>query len=74
MFANQQLLMESCPRCATNNPLEIVYGAPSREMFDSALAGIIALGGGLVDDSSPAFRCRRPECDTVWGRWRDLLD
>ena len=74
MFATQQLLMEACPRCDTHNPLEIVYGFPSSEMFDSAFAGLIALGGGDVHASSPAYRCRRNDCDTEWGRWLDLLD
>jgi hypothetical protein len=74
MFATQQLLMEACPQCHTRNPLEIIYGFASSEMFDSASAGLIALGGCAVDDASPAFRCRRPDCDTEWGRLRDLLD
>jgi hypothetical protein len=74
MFVTHQLLLETCPKCDTRGPLEIVYGFPSGEMFDSAHAGLIALGGSDVDDESPAFRCRRSDCDTEWGRWRDLID
>lgn len=74
MRVPQQILMESCPACETAYPLEIVYGFASAEMFDSALAGLIALGGCSFDDDSPAYRCRRPDCETEWGRWGDFVD
>ena len=70
----QQILLEICPRCETGYPLEIVYGFASAEMFDSALAGHIALGGCTFDDDSPAYRCRRADCETEWGRWGDFPD
>lgn len=70
----QQLLALTCPLCGTDNPLEIVYGFASAEMFDSALAGLIALGGCTFTDDSPAYRCRRSDCETEWGRWGDFPD
>jgi hypothetical protein len=70
----QQLLTESCPSCDTTNPMEIVYGFASAEMFYSALAGLIALGGCEFSEDSPAFRCRQSGCDAEWGRWGDLGD
>jgi len=70
----QQILLEICPRCDTENPLEIVYGFASAEMFDSALAGHIALGGCTFDDDSPAYRCRKSDCESEWGRWGDYPD
>jgi hypothetical protein len=70
----QQVLTESCPLCDTANPLEIVYGFASAEMFDSALAGLIALGGCQFTDDSPAYRCRQADCDFEWGRWGDFGD
>ena len=74
MRVPQPLLMEACPSCRSSDPLEIVYGPPSTEMFDSAFAGLIALGGSEVTDESAAFRCRRPGCQAEWGRWGDLFD
>jgi hypothetical protein len=70
----QQILTESCPTCDTFNPLEIVYGFASAEMFDSALAGHIALGGCQFTDDSPAYRCRNGACESEWGRWGDYPD
>jgi len=70
----QQILLEICPQCETENPLEIVYGFASAEMFDSALAGHIALGGCTFTDDSPAYRCRNGQCEAEWGRWGDYPD
>ena len=47
-----------CPKCETSNPVEIVYGLPSTEMNAAALEGVIALGGCVVNDDSPAYECR----------------
>jgi hypothetical protein len=67
------LLGEKCPLCGTRNPLEIVYGLPSAEMFDAASAGRIALGGCSMDEECTAFRCRRDDCGMEWGHfdWSD---
>jgi hypothetical protein len=70
----QRSLMEPCPSCDSTDPLEIVYGFASAEMFDSAFAGLIALGGCQFTDDSPAYRCRQADCDSEWGRWGDLAD
>ena len=70
----QQLIVEVCPTCESSNPLEIVYGFASAEMFDSAFSGLIALGGCTYSDDSPAYRCRVSECGTEWGRWGDFED
>ncbi len=49
----------ACPKCETSNPLEIIYGFPSEEMFGAESSGSIALGGCVVQDDNPAYRCRR---------------
>lgn len=54
-----------CPSCNTANPKEIVYGLPSDEMASAAHLGFIELGGCIVDDDSPAYRCR--ECGEEFG-------
>ena len=59
---------ECCPACRTPNPLEIVHGAASAEMVDAEAAGLIALGGPVVTDDDPAYRCRRAGCGREWGR------
>ncbi len=48
----------SCPKCATTNPVEIVYGMPSDEMQQAAAEGHIALGGCVISGDDPAFICR----------------
>ncbi len=48
----------SCPQCSATNPLEILYGLPSDEMQLAEFRGEIALGGCIINDSSPAFACR----------------
>lgn len=62
------LIDENCPECRTPNPLEIVHGAASDEMREAAADGIIALGGPVVADDDPAYRCRRVGCGREWGR------
>jgi len=54
-----------CPSCTASNPLEIVYGLPSKEMQTAEFEGTIALGGDIVGDDSAAFRCR--DCGHEFG-------
>jgi hypothetical protein len=42
-----------CPRCGSQHVVKIVYGYPSREMFEDAREGRIALGGCTVWADSP---------------------
>lgn len=58
----------SCPHCGTTDPIEIVYGFPSGEMMEAASSGAIALGGCVVDDNDPAYRCRNESCGQAFGR------
>jgi DNA-directed RNA polymerase subunit RPC12/RpoP len=55
----------ACPSCTTPNPLEILYGLPSNEMQLAESGGAIALGGCIVGDESPAYRCR--DCGHEFG-------
>lgn len=55
----------SCPQCAMNNPIEVVYGDPSDEMLTAATTGAILLGGAPLDDVNPAYECRA--CGTRFG-------
>jgi len=57
----------TCPQCGTAEPIEIVYGFPSSEMMEASAIGLISLGGCIVDESSPRFRCRADECRREFG-------
>ena len=46
----------ACPECGQPG-VPIAYGFPSPEMFDAADAGRIALGGCVVYDDMPTWRC-----------------
>ncbi len=51
----------TCPRCrAEIQPVPILYGYPSPEMFADAEARRIRLGGCMIGDESPEFEC--PAC------------
>ena len=54
----------TCPKCC-HNAIPIMYGYPSPEMFEAAEAGKIALGGCVIGDNDPDWKCA--ECDHVWG-------
>ena len=55
----------ACPSCTATNPLEILYGLPSHEMQRAESEGAIALGGDIIGDDSPAYRCR--DCGHEFG-------
>ena len=44
-----------CPVCGASDARRIVYGLPAPELFDDPE---VALGGCLVSDDAPRFRCR----------------
>lgn len=48
--------LKVCPKCE-GDLIPIVYGYPSPEMVESADRGEILLGGCIVSDSDPQFRC-----------------
>lgn len=60
--------MIACPMCGTTEPLDIVYGLPSNEMMDAASEGAIVLGGCIIGDDPPAYRCRNEDCGNEFGR------
>jgi hypothetical protein len=61
-----------CPRCGSADVVPIVYGEPSREMFEDAREGRIALGGCLVSVDSPDHLC--DSCGHVWRVAQEVLD
>ena len=52
-----------CPRCG-GRPRPILYGMPGPEMMELAEAGLIAIGGCVIDDENPTVCCR--DCGQGW--------
>ena len=53
-----------CPSCGEQDPLRIVYGYPTHEMFQASQRGEFALGGCVIERTSPDWRCR--QCGNEW--------
>jgi hypothetical protein len=47
-----------CPACGSTNTIEIMYGMPTHEAFESAERGEIALGGCCITDCDPQRHCK----------------
>jgi hypothetical protein len=54
----------SCPSCKSGQVIPIVCGLPAAEAIKEAEEGLIALGGCLVDDENPNWKCRA--CEYEW--------
>lgn len=52
-------LAEACPRCGSRKTARILYGepAPSPTLDDDIAAGHVVLGGCVVDEHPPQYRC-----------------
>ena len=55
-----------CPQCGNRSGVRIVYGMPDAELFEQAERGLVALGGCIIVDPQPSWRCLRIECGTEW--------
>ena len=47
-----------CPDCNSREVVRILYGFPSQEASDAAERGEVALGGCVINDDDPEWRCR----------------
>ena len=54
----------SCPVCASPYTIPIIYGLPGEELGRQAEEGSIALGGCVVSDDDPQWKCRA--CQHRW--------
>lgn len=59
-----QARVRPCPRCGSEDVVEIVYGLPGKETLESAKRGEIVLGGCIVFAGSARLGCRR--CKHKW--------
>lgn len=53
-----------CPACASAQTIPIIYGLPGEELGRQAEEGTIALGGCVVSDDDPQWKCRA--CQHQW--------
>jgi hypothetical protein len=53
-----------CPRCDSEDTVEIVYGYPGPELVEASMAGKVVLGGCLVVPNAPERVCRA--CRHEW--------
>lgn len=56
----------NCPKCKKRTGVDIVYGMPSPELFEQAEQGLVALGGCVIEDNQPDYRCQ--ECRFEWNK------
>jgi len=50
----------SCPQCGSAaDVIPIIYGYPSEELMKAADRGEVALGGCIVGDDAPRWRCKK---------------
>jgi rubredoxin len=53
-----------CPRCGSDETVEIVYGYPGPDLTSESLAGNVTLGGCMVWPEAPDWRC--VQCGHNW--------
>ena len=55
-----------CPTCGHRSGVRIVYGMPDFELFEQSERGLVALGGCIITDADPTWRCLEEECGAEW--------
>ncbi len=53
-----------CPKCKSNEVIDIVYGYPAPETLQSWFKKEIELGGCIVRDDNPRHKCKK--CGHQW--------
>jgi hypothetical protein len=54
------------PHCCDNPMTPIVYGMPGPELVEASMRGAVELGGCVISDDAPMFRC--DHCGRTVGR------
>lgn len=55
-----------CPKCGSKNTIKILYGMPTKEVFQKAEAGEIKLGGCRKIVGGPEYYCK--DCESEWNK------
>jgi len=64
--------MIRCPQCRSLCVIPIAYGKPGDDLLHAAERGLVELGGCVIDDESPRWRCL--DCRHAWGCFDDELE
>lgn len=62
------LIKTKCPRCQSENLIDIVYGYPSQQLQKAALEGKVKLGGCIIDFANPIYSCKT--CNNQFGGYK----
>ena len=54
----------TCPKCESDDVIDIVYGYPSEQTLQSWFKKEIELGGCIIQDENPTHKCKK--CDHQW--------
>ena len=47
-----------CPSCGSNKVVPILYGMPGPELIEAYQKGEVELGGCVIGDNDPEWRCK----------------
>ena len=48
---------QPCARCGSTDVVEIVYGLPGADLWESSQRGEIELGGCVIEPDAPDYAC-----------------
>jgi hypothetical protein len=66
----ERQVLNKCPVCGSRRVAELIYGfvIPDDALQAKIDAGLIAMGGCVVNDDSPIRECQ--DCEHRWGKRR----
>lgn len=64
-------LYKKCPKCGSNNVINIIYGMPSYELFLESEKGKVRLGGCEIIEGCSEYACK--DCNHEWNK-QQILD
>ncbi len=53
-----------CPKCKSNEVIDILYGYPTQETLQSWFKKEVELGGCIVRNENPHHKCKK--CEHQW--------
>jgi len=53
-----------CPKCKSNEVIDILYGYPTQETLQSWFKKEVELGGCIVGKENPLHKCKK--CEHQW--------
>jgi len=62
-------MINLCPKCKSDNVVNIIYGEPSPSLLKKSQDGEVELGGCIIDSDSPRYKCK--SCMNEFGFLKD---